>query len=238
MAPLQPFIAPEIFSMRPDFRALSVVVDGVSNASSHAEAASRLDSACRTPCAEPWAESHLAAWRDAYKAFGAKAQRTPCSAEALLKRVKRDGIVPSSNAVVDLYNAVSLRFAIPVGGENAGAYVGMPQLVRAAGTEPFDTMQSGLATTETPEKGEVVWRDDIGVTCRRWNWRQGTRTRIEQDTTRMWFVLEALGPMPNDALMAAGSELIGGLKLLSPKSSVIVCHCSKEGVEDLTKTIG
>ena len=224
--------------MRPDFRALSVVVNGVSNASSHPEAANRLEIACQMPCAEPWAESHLAAWRDAYKAFGAKAQRTPCSAEALLKRVRRDRALANTNAVVDIYNAVSLRFAIPVGGENAEAYVGMPHLVRAAGTERFDTMQSGMAITEMPEKGEVVWRDDVGVTCRRWNWRQGTRTRIEHDTTQMWFVLEALAPMPNDALTAAGRELIGGIKLLSPTSTVIVCQLAGDSVEDLTQTLG
>ena len=145
-------------------------------------------------------------------------------------------MLPSTNAVVDIYNAVSLRFAIPVGGENAEAYIGAPRLVRAAGAEPFETMQSGLPMTETPEKGEVVWRDDVGVTCRRWNWRQGTRTRIENDTNRMWFILEALSPLPNDALMAAGSELIGGIRVLSPASSAIVCQLSKAGVEDLTQT--
>ena len=64
----------------------------------------------------------------AFRAFGAKPQRTPCSAEALLKRAKRDGVIPSVNAVVDLYNAVSLRFAIPVGGEDAEPILGRPAL--------------------------------------------------------------------------------------------------------------
>ena len=116
--------------------------------------------------------------------------------------------MPETNAVVDLYNALSLRFAIPVGGEDAASYEGSPQLVRATGEETFDTMADGQPKLETVDKGEVVWRDSRGVTCRRWNWRQGTRTRITETSTSLWFVLERLDPMPVEALVAAGKELV------------------------------
>ena len=56
-----------------------------------------------------WREAHLEAWRDAYRAFGAKPQRTPCSAEALLRRVQREGTLPRINAIVDLYNALNVN---------------------------------------------------------------------------------------------------------------------------------
>lgn len=64
----------------------------------------------------------------------------------------------SLDPVVDLYNAVSIRYAVPVGGENFAAYAGMPQLVVADGTETFDTMKDGKPENESPEAGEVVWR--------------------------------------------------------------------------------
>lgn len=222
MPAFQPVIAAEIFALRPDFRALSIHARGVANPA-HSEATSAaLAAACASPCGEPWAEAHREAWRAAYRAFGAKPQRTPCSAEALLKRVARDGTVPGINAVVDLYNAVSLRHAIPVGGENADAYAGAPRLVHATGSESFETTQSGAPLVEAPDPGEVVWRDELGVTCRRWNWRQGTRTRIDTATTRMWFVLEALDPMPETALLQAGRELVRGLRALSPGLGIAV----------------
>jgi len=66
--------------------------------------------------------------------------------------------------VVDLYNAISIEYAIPVGGENAAAYVGFPRLVVADGTEVFDTTKGGAPALESPEPGEVVWRDDEGCT--------------------------------------------------------------------------
>jgi DNA/RNA-binding domain of Phe-tRNA-synthetase-like protein len=55
----------------------------------------------------------------------------------------------------------------------------------------------------------VIWRDDTGVTCRRWNWRQCTRTRITEDTKNALFILERLEPYPMDLLAAAGEALTG-----------------------------
>jgi DNA/RNA-binding domain of Phe-tRNA-synthetase-like protein len=220
MAAFVPIISSDIFALRPDFRALSIHALNVTNTESTPETKAALVNACSSPCSTPWAEAHREAWRAAFRSFGAKPQRTPCSAEALLKRALRDGVLPSVSAVVDLYNAVSLRFAIPLGGENAEAYVGAPHLVRAHGDEPFETMQAGVPATETADPGEVIWRDEIGVTCRRWNWRQGTRTRIEPSSTHMWFILEALDPMPDAALIDAGVELHRGLKSLSKSSEV------------------
>jgi len=106
---------------------------------------------------------------EVFRRFGAKPQRTPCSAEALRKRALRDRRLPSIDPVVDLYNAISIEYAVPVGGENLAAYVGQPKLTVADGTEAFDTMKDGVPFQESPEPGEVIWRDDEGVTCRRWN---------------------------------------------------------------------
>jgi len=167
-----------------------------------------------------WAEAHLEAWAETFRKFGAKPQRTPCSASALRKRVQRDGNLPSIDPVVDLYNAISIQYAIPVGGENIAAYVGAPRLAVADGTELFDTMKEGEPANESPEKGEVVWRDDQGVTCRRWNWRQGVRTRLGAEARWMWFILESLPAMPLDALYAAGDQLIQNLQRMMPEAAI------------------
>nr|WP_277819281.1 B3/4 domain-containing protein [Pseudoroseomonas vastitatis] len=163
-----------------------------------------------------WADAHLASWVTVYQRFGARPNRTPCSAQALRRRVMKDGGLAVINPVVDLYNAVSLRYAVPIGGENDDAYVGRPHLTLADGTERFDTVADGKVVVENPVLGEVIWRDDIGVTCRRWNWRQGTRTRLDAMTGRMWFILESLGSMPDDALEEAGEMLVSGISRLMP----------------------
>ncbi|MBA3911816.1 MAG: hypothetical protein C0524_18550 [Rhodobacter sp.] len=216
MMPLHPTIDPEIFTLRPDFAALSLSFEGALNAPSDSVSEALLADAIAKLDATPWAEAHLEAWREAYRAFGAKPKRTPCSAEALRKRAVKDGQMRPLNAVVDLYNAISLEFAIPVGGEDATSYNGIPHLCRATGSEAFHAVADGQPTVETPDPGEVIWRDDTGVTCRRWNWRQGPRTQITEATTEMWFVLERLNPMPIEALLRSGHALSIGLRRLSP----------------------
>ncbi len=90
-------------------------------------------------------------------------------------------------------------------------------------------MKDGSPATETVDGGEVVWRDDAGVTCRRWNWRQSVRTRVTAETTDVWFILESLAPMPRAALQEAGDELVHGLRHLSPSAAITVTLLQNEG---------
>lgn len=212
-----PSIDARIAAIAPGFSAVSIVVDAAPLVNPDV-AAQALESACQQVLqGQPeWAEAHLAAWAEVFRQFGAKARRTPCSADALRKRVMREGSLPALDPLVDLYNAVSIKYAVPVGGENAAAYVGRPRLTFADGSEVFDTIKEGLPVQEHPEPGEVVWRDDSGVTCRRWNWRQGLRTRLDSQATRMWFILESLPPMPPAALHDAAWELTAGLQAMMP----------------------
>jgi len=210
-----------VIALAPGFRAISILVE--SAGVQHPQVArDAVDNACRAMAADdvPYAEAHINAWREVFKQFGAKPARTPSSVEALRKRVARDGALPAIDPVVDLYNAISIQYALPIGGENAAAYVGNARLVRADGSERFDTLKQGDPCIESPEPGEVIWRDDLGVTCRRWNWRQGVRTRLDASAQKMWFILESLPEMPIDALHQASDALIAGLEAMMPGSRI------------------
>ncbi|WMU72267.1 B3/4 domain-containing protein [Enterobacter bugandensis] len=223
MSLVTPSIDSRLADIAPDFRALSILVEAAPI--THPEVApAALAQACQQMLNDdvPWADAHLSGWDEVFKAFGAKPKRTPCSATALRKRVLKDCSLPSLDPVVDIYNAVSIRYAIPVGGENLAAYSGAPRLTLADGSEPFDTFKEGEPVVEHPEPGEVIWRDDLGVTCRRWNWRQGIRTRLDSQAQSMWFILESLPSMPLAALEEAGQELVNNLQQLMPGATVQV----------------
>ena len=217
MSLVTPSIDSRLVGIAPGFRALSILVEAAPITQPEVAPAA-LAQACQQMLNDdvPWAENHLAAWDEVFKAFGAKPKRTPCSASALRKRVMRDGSLPPLDPVVDIYNAISIRYAIPVGGENLAAYSGAPRLTLADGSEPFDTVKEGEPVVENPEPGEVIWRDDLGVTCRRWNWRQGIRTRLGVDAQQMWFILESLPQMPLEKLHEAGKMLTDGLEKMMP----------------------
>ena len=203
-----------VFELRPDYRALLVAVEGLTPGPPDAvddqlvrEAEAAATAAMREcPAAEL---AHVAAWREAYRAFGAKPQRTRNSLEALLRRV--DSGLPRNNRLTDTYNAISVKHQIPLGGEDLAHYVGSARLLRATGEEPFDTTAGGELVTEHPEPGEVVWCDGAGVTCRRWNWRQGRRTHLTEQTSSALFILDALDPVSDADVHGAADDLVSHL---------------------------
>ena len=194
-------------ALRPDFAVLVMTAHGLRNGPGGPESASWLSSAARTANPD---DPHVQAWRAAYQAFGAKPSRTRPSVDALLRRADA---LPSINRVVDAYNAVSVEYALPIGGEDLDKYLGPARLTVATGRETFDA-------DEPPLPGEVIWRDDEGVTCRRWNWRQCVRTRITEDTRNALFLLERLEPYPWERLHAAGEALATRLRAISPEVEI------------------
>ncbi|MGO4586790.1 B3/4 domain-containing protein [Arthrobacter sp. 2RAF6] len=227
-APLQKlvdasYIDVAIFELRPDYRAVLLAVDGlVPGASNHASEAllQRAEASARQALQAQKVEalSHVAAWRETYQAFGAKPNRTRNSLEALLRRAATG--LPRVNQLTDTYNAISVLHQIPLGGEDLAHYSGPPRLIRATGEEPFDTAANGEPVIEYPDRGEVIWCDDDGVTCRRWNWRQGRRTRLRDETTTALFILDALDPVTSEALQGAADELATHLSGLGPDITI------------------
>jgi DNA/RNA-binding domain of Phe-tRNA-synthetase-like protein len=198
-------VSPDVAAAWPTYEAAVVIAEDVTNGPSD-QASERLlagaEQAARESGLERAADDpRIAAWRAVFSDFGSKPSRYPCSAESLLARVLKGDALPRINALVDTYNAVSLRHVIPVGGEDLDQLEGDLRLVRA-------------------EDGEVVWRDDQGVTCRRWNWRQEPRTRLTESTTRAFFVFDRIPP--HEALDAAVQELIEHLRARSPDAQISV----------------
>ncbi len=208
-----------VLALRPDYRALLLAVDGIVPGGSDdlgEQLLQQAEAGARRALGERPVEElpHVAAWREAYRAFGAKPQRTRSSLEALLRRAEAG--LPRVNRLTDVYNAVSVLHQVPLGGEDLDRYTGPPRLVRATGQEPFDTASGGETVVEHPEAGEVVWCDDAGVTCRRWNWRQARRTQLTDSTTAAVFILDGLAPLDDDALLAAADELATHLRRCGP----------------------
>ena len=225
-------VDPLVWELRPDYRALLLAVDGLvpgpSDPASEAllqQAEASAGEALRGRSVDEL--PHVASWRETYRAFGAKPQRTRNSLEALVRRAASG--LPRVNRLTDTYNAVSVLHQVPLGGEDLARYSGAPRLVRASGSEPFDTVADGTVVIEHPDVGEVVWCDDAGVTCRRWNWRQARRTQLTDDTTTAVFILDALDPMTVEQLHAAADELVGHLTRLGPDLRVVRRLMTAEG---------
>ncbi len=215
-------IDPEVERRFPTYSVLVVYAYGLANGPSDEASIGDLRAAEETARAafgdqKPSTHPHIAAWRQAFSAFGAKPSKYLCSAEALLSRVLKGQEMPAINKIVDHYNAVSVRHVLPAGGEDLDKLASDLVLTVSTGNEPFDAAGEVGAEVEFADPGEIIWADQAGVTCRRWNWRQGVRTRLTPQTRNAYFVLDRLDPYGLDALDAAGRELVAALRASSPE---------------------
>ena len=143
-------------------------------------------------------------WRDAFYKFKTK-KGARCSIEALLKRVSKGGQIGCINPLVDIYNGISMKYGVPIGGEDIDKFQGDNRLTIADGTEEFITY--GSDKSEPPYPGEVVYKDDAGAICRCFNWRESVRTMLSEETTNAFMCIETVAGERDDVLDIALDEL-------------------------------
>lgn len=166
--------------------------------------------------------AEIQAWRRAFAKMGLKPTQYRCAAEALLRRFRKEGALPPLHPLVDLCNAVSLAFAIPIAVFDADK-IAAPLEVRYAGGEEDYLTFSG--ETEHPEPGEVIFADAAGrAHARRWTNRQSGRSAVREETAAVLIVAEALhetAPADISRLIAVLGEEISHLWPVSATSAVL-----------------
>ena len=132
----------------------------------------------------------IQAWRRVFSRMGLKPTQYRCASEALLRRLRTDGSLPSIHPLVDVANAVSVAFAVPVAVIDLDRVAGGIEVGFAAGDERYETFGGEV---EHPEAGEVVFRDDEGwAHARRWTNRQSGRSAVRASTSRVLLVCEGV----------------------------------------------
>jgi len=196
----------EVHERWPDYAVVLVASDHIDPARIASAADELFDEAVATArSSDDDVDTHIARWHDVYRDFGVKPRLARVSVDALIRRARSDNGLPRINPIVDLYNAVSILHRVPIGGEDLDHYQGPPRLLIATGSEPFHTRVNAEPVVQHPDPGEPVWVDDGGVTCRRWNWRQTSRTAITATTRRAGFIIDSLGRPHHDAQLAAAA---------------------------------
>src|SRR5262245_19099570 len=186
--------SPAIWQQFPQLIPGLLVVDSIDPA---ADVAARLEPLYRRAAArmEGAAESELpevAAWRRAYAQMGMKPTQYRSAAESLLRRFRKDGMLPRLHPLVDLCNAVSLVFALPIAVFDLDQVAEFLHVRHADGDEQYLAFRGEI---ETPPAGEVTFADaDRHAHARRWTFRQSRRSTVGPTTRRALIVSEGLHP--------------------------------------------
>ena len=148
----------------------------------------------------------LAAWRRAFRAFGVDPTAYRSAAEALLRRLTKQGSIPSINALVDIGNLVAIRYRLPVAMFDQRTVSGGTTVRFADGSERFTDLGSGEA--ESPDAGEVIFIDAAGlVSARRWCWRQSAESASGATTTEVLVTVEGHHDSAEEDVRAAAADL-------------------------------
>ncbi len=106
---------------------------------------------------------------------------------------------------MDIYNSVSLTYGLPCGGEDIDTFKGDLLLTKAVGGEHFLTL--GDADFDNALPGEIIYKDEEGAVCRCWNWRDGQRTMLTEDTVNAFLIIESVDPDRSGDLEDAAKSL-------------------------------
>jgi DNA/RNA-binding domain of Phe-tRNA-synthetase-like protein len=215
----------EILGRFPNVVGGVILADGVTNRAAPAELTAAfvaeqhavLQRIGGTPLAELPA---LSAWRAVFRGFGVDPTRYRSASEALLRRLTKQGDLPSINTLVDLANLVSIRYALPVAVFDQRDVIGGTTVCFAHGGETWADLGSSRA--EHPEPGEVIFRDDDErVSARRWCWRQARPSAARDDTTEVMVTVEGHHAGAADDIDQAVRDL---QSLLGSYASPVVVH--------------
>ncbi|WP_353557747.1 phenylalanine--tRNA ligase beta subunit-related protein [Paraburkholderia terrae] len=202
-------ISPEIFVAHPDYFRGVVVVGPIDNRHANpdledvlraAEEAVR-ESAVSNIAADP----RVAAWREAFREFGAKPSEHRSSIEALIRRVVKGDQIPSINPLVDVGSIVSLRHVLPAGVHPLAGGQQVLELRRATADDTF--VPAGSTEAECPGENEIVFTSGREVLTRRWCWRQAAATQTLPETDHVFFNVDGLSPVGFDGVVAAMRDI-------------------------------
>ena len=164
----------------------------------------------------------IQAWRRAFTRMGLKPTQYRCASETLLRRFRKEGTLPQLHPLVDVCNAVSLAFAIPVAVFDVSKITGRLEVRYAVGDEDYLTF-SGQA--EHPSPREVIFADRAGqVHARRWTNRQSGLSAVQASTATALVVAEAMhdsAPSDVPALIAAIAGELNAIWSITPAATVL-----------------
>jgi DNA/RNA-binding domain of Phe-tRNA-synthetase-like protein len=186
----------ELFDALPDLTIGVVVARGVDNTHPSPSIESLLLQTAeelRNSFQKEKAQEHprIKPWRTAFSKLGISGSKFPSSIESMAKRVLRGDPFPKINPLVDLYNSISLKYLVPMGGHDLDTLQGNISLRFAEGWEPFTPMGGGERITVP--KGELVYRDDQEVLTRNWVWRQCEKDKATEKTRNIFIPIDVLG---------------------------------------------
>ena len=164
----------------------------------------------------------IQAWRRAFSRMGLKPTQYRCASEALLRRFRKEGALPPIHPLIDLCNAISMAFAVPVAVIDVSQIAGYIEVRYASGDERYLAFSGEM---EHPDAGEVIFADEVGQAhARRWTNRQSALSAVRDSTSSVLIIAEAMHASAGEdveRLVATLAEALDEVWGVSSRSEVL-----------------
>ncbi len=209
-------VDPAVFEKLPDYCLGVVAVEGFDNAAPCPAIEAMLDQSAADFAARHAGDNvrelpGVKACREAFQAVGMNPNKFMVSIEALAKRVQKSGALPHINPLVDLGNALSLRYEVPMGAHDIDRMEPCGIAVRFAAEGDSFLPMGGEAVEDVPA-GELCYVSGHTVKTRRWMWRQSEDGKIRPDTSHVFFPIDGFSSVNPESVLAAREALAAFLR--------------------------
>lgn len=211
-------ITPEIFEKLPNMYVGVVVAHDIDNRQDYPEISQMLDHYEKL-AQEKFAgvnvkeREEIIPYREAFRQLGINPNKYPCSVEALFKRLSKGKNLPNINPLVDLNNAISLKYTLPMGTHNLdNAKDNIVMRTADSEKDTFIPLGKIAEDVEKPDNGEVVYAVGNEVRTRRWTWRQSDLGKITSETQSVFFPIDGFSDINKDQVDSAIQDLANQLE--------------------------
>lgn len=228
-------IEKEVFELYPDLHIAAILVNQVDNSNKNEEVLQLLSSQVthiKENLDKESLKEHAAVqlWQAAYRKFGVKPKNYTSSIETLCRMIICGIEIGHINTLVDIYNYISLKHMIPVGGDDVDKVHGDIKLSIATGKEIFKKLKS--SEVMHPKAGEVIYSDNEEVLCRRFNWRECDKTKMAAQTKNAVLLIEGLGDNAKEMVKKAANELLEMIeKYTGGNGNMQILHANNREIE-------
>ncbi len=204
-----------VFELLPRYCLGVVVAKGIDNRSANSRIENLLDEQIGKFAAEHRTANirdlpDVKAYRDAFSVLGMNPNKYMCSIEALTKRVQKNAMLPHINPIVDLANALSLKYGLPLGAHDIAKLDSDMEVRFSVEQDRFRAM--GESQPESMPEGELVYVSGHTVKTRRWIWRQSDDGKITEETGDVFFPVDGFEDLNRERVLQARDELAATLQ--------------------------
>ena len=152
-------------------------------------------------------DERIVCYREAFRQVNINPNKFMCSIEALVSRIAKSKEIPSINPVVDLTNAYSLKYLIPLGAHNIDEFDGDIEFRLGNETDIFVPIGQDISAREEIGLDEYVYVSGADVKTRRWAWRQGDRGKIVKETRNVFIPIDGFTNINKESVLKVRDEL-------------------------------